>query len=415
MMATVQRTAAQEWQAHWGLVFAATLGMSLLALPPVALGLFMQPLSDEFGWSRASISAGTLVFAVVSTPLVPVAGALADRFGSRRVLIPGLVLTGGAFAAFGLLTPSLWHWFGAWLVFTLCQTLTRSPIWNRTVSAAFSVSRGLALAILMAGISVGQLLVPIVASTLIERYGWRGAYGLIALGWYGLTLAATVLLYREPKAAAPVTAMQAADAPMVLGGLTLREALRDPKIQRIAFAIMLQSIVFTGFTLHLFPMLGASGLAEKDAAFITGFIGLGLLAGQLITGWLADRVRGSLLPVASFLLPGIGYLLILQGSGNEALLALGVVIAGYGSGAVINITTYLTTRYAGVRHFGKIFGIISSLMGLGAGLGPVIAGKVFDVSGSYSAYLLLGLMLACLASVAVTRLGPYREFALEPA
>src|SRR5579872_3269842 len=141
-----EHAAAQEWRAHWGLVFCATLGMALLALPPVALGVFMPSLSAEFGWSRASISAGMMIFAVVSTPLVPFAGALADRFGSRRVLIPGLVLTGGAFAAFGLLTPSLWHWFAMWVVFTLVQLLNRSPIWNRTVSAAFNVSRGLALA-----------------------------------------------------------------------------------------------------------------------------------------------------------------------------------------------------------------------------------------------------------------------------
>jgi MFS family permease len=312
------------------------------------------------------------------------------------------------------MTPSLWHWIGAWVLFTLCQLLTRSPIWNRTVSASFSASRGLALAVLMAGISIGQLLVPIVAATLIERFGWRSAYGLLALGWYGVTLIATVLLYREPKAAAAAATTDAVDAPMVIGGLTLGEGLRDPNILRVGFAIMLQSVVFTGFTLHLFPMLRDAGLAEKDAAFITGLIGIAALAGQLLTGWLADRFQGSLLPVASFLLPGIGYLLIMQGGSTEALLALGVLIAGYGSGSAINITTYLTTRYAGVRHFGKIFGIISSVMGLGAGFGPVIAGKVFDVSGSYTTYLLLGIGLAAVASLAVFRLGPYREFALEP-
>jgi MFS family permease len=413
-MATGERTAAQEWRAHWGLVFCSTLGMALLALPPVALGVFMPSLSAEFGWSRASISAGMLIFAVVSTPLVPFAGALADRFGSRRVLIPGLVLTGGAFAAFGLLTPSLAHWFAMWVVFTLVQLLNRSPIWNRTVSAAFNVSRGLALAVLMAGIAVGQFLTPIIATALIDGYGWRAAYGLLALGWYGITLVATVLLYHEPKSAM-TTGPEATQAGPAEGGLTLGEALRDPAILRISFAIMVQSTLYTGFTLHLFPMLKDSGIVQKEAAFITGLVGIATLAGQLITGWLADRVRGSLLPVSSFLLPGIGYALIFQGRGTEALIALGVLVAGYGSGAAINITTYLTTRYAGVRHFGKIFGLISSVMGLGAGLGPLIAGKVYDYTGNYTPYLLLGMGVACVASLAVIRLGPYRNFAAVPA
>ncbi|MDR2857345.1 MAG: MFS transporter [Novosphingobium sp.] len=415
-MATAERTARQEWRAHWGLVFCATLGMSLLALPPVALGLFMEPLSREFGWSRASISAGMMVFAVVSTPLVPFAGALADRFGSRRVLIPGLVLTGAAFAAFGLLTPSLWHWFAMWVVFTLAQLLNRSPIWNRTVSAAFNTSRGLALAVLMAGIALGQLLTPTIASALIRDYGWRSAYGLLALGWYGLTLIATVLLFREPRAAAATAgAADTSPAPASSGGMTLKEALRDPRMLRIGFAILTQSTLYTGFTLHLFPLLKGLGMTDKDSAFITGLIGIATLAGQLLTGWLADRVRGSLLPVSSFLLPGVGYLLILQGSSTWALLTLGVLIAGYGSGAAINITTYLTTRYAGVRHFGKIFGLISSLMGLGAGLGPLIGGRIYDYAGTYTPYLLLGTGVALIAALAVLRLGAYPEFKPEPA
>jgi MFS family permease len=413
-MTTGAQTEAQEWQAHWGLVLCATLGMALLALPPVALGVFMPSLSTEFGWSRASISAGMLIFAVVSTPLVPFAGALADRFGSRRVLIPGLLLTGSAFAAFGLLTPSLWHWFAMWVVFTLAQLLNRSPIWNRTVSAAFNTSRGLALAVLMAGISLGQFLTPIIASTLIRDYGWRAAYGLLALGWYGITLVATVLLYHETKSRTSAGS-ETTQAPPAEGGLTLGEALRNPAMLRIAFAIMVQSTLYTGFTLHLFPMLKDSGMAVKDAAFITGLVGIATLIGQLLTGWLADRVRGSLLPVSSFLLPGIGYALILQGRGTETLIALGVFVAGYGSGAAINITTYLTTRYAGVRHFGKIFGLISSVMGLGAGLGPLIAGRVYDYTGDYSPYLLLGVGVACLASLAVIRLGPYRDFAAASA
>jgi MFS family permease len=373
----------------------------------------MEPLSHEFGWSRASISAGMMIFAVVSTPLVPFAGALADRFGSRRVLIPGLILTGAAFAGFGLLTPSLWHWFGWWVLFTVCQLATRSPIWNRTVSSAFSASRGLALAVLMAGVSVGQLLVPIIASTLIRDYGWRSAYGILGFGWYGLTLIVTVLLVREPKAGT-ASAARAAEAGAAAGGLTLREALRDPKMLRITFAILLQSLLYTGFTLHLFPMLKDSGMAVADAAYITGLIGVSSLAGQLLTGWLADRMRGSLLPVSSFLLPGIGYLLILQGRNAESLMALGAVVAGYGSGAAINITTYLTTRYGGVQHFGKIFGLISSCMGLGSGLGPVIAGRVYDFSGAYTAYLLLAIGAAVIASLAVFRLGPYRDFASRP-
>jgi MFS family permease len=408
-----QATAAQEWRQHWGLVLAATLGMSLLAMPSVTVGLFMQPLSDEFGWSRGAISAGMTIYALLGTPLVPFAGALADRFGSRPVLIPGVMLNAAAFAAYGLISSSIWQWYLCWVGYTLTQLLIRSPIWNRAVSAAFTASRGLALAVMMAGISLAQVLTPIITSRLIDDHGWRNAYFILALGWGGVTLLATLLFFREVK---PETrATEDGEAPAAAGGMTLAEALRDPKMLRIAFAILIQSIVWTGFLTHLFPLLSDAGLSEEDAAFITGLVGVAALAGQLLTGWLADRLAGSLLPVSSFLMPGIGYVLVLQGRSAETLLALGVLIAGYGSGAAINITTYLTTRYAGVRHFGKIFGIISSCMGLGAGLGPLIAGKIYDFTGGYTPYLLLGIIIACLAALAVLRLGPYREFPPEPA
>jgi MFS family permease len=106
---------------------------------------------------------------------------------------------------------------------------------------------------------------------------------------------------------------------------------------------------------------------------------------------------------------------MLQGGKSQAMLAAGALIAGYGSGAAINVTTYLTTRYAGVRNFGKIFGLISSAMGLGAGLGPVIAGRLYDFSGAYALYLEIGVGMAVILALAMLRLGPYPSFAAEEA
>jgi MFS family permease len=132
-----------------------------------------------------------------------------------------------------------------WVVFTLVQLLNRSPIWNRTVSAAFNVSRGLALAVLMAGISVGQLLTPIVATALIHRHGWRGR--LWAAGAWLVRdhacarLCSSITKRKSAKTASPETTQPATAE----GGLTLGEALRDPAMLRIAFASMVQSTLYT--------------------------------------------------------------------------------------------------------------------------------------------------------------------------
>ena len=414
-MQTNQRTAAQEWRAHWPLVLAAMLGVSWMAAPTVSLGLFIEPLQGAFGWTRAEISFGMTLYALIGTPLVPFAGALIDRFGSRRIAIPGLLLNGLAFAAFGFLTPSLWHWMAAWVLYTLTQLLIRSILWNRAVASAFSASRGLALGITMAGIAIAQTVTPIISRLLIDGYGWRHAYIILALAWAGIALVFVVLFLRVPGDRTPaVSDEQSEDTTPQHGGLTFKQAIRDMRILRIVFAIVLQTALFSGVALHIFPLLTGSGISRAVAASMTGGIGIAALAGQIAAGWLADRVQSTLLPVACFILPGISYLLLLNGKGVESLLWLGVLLAGCGSGASINISTYLTSRYGGVKHFGSIYGLISSGLGLGSGVGTYLAGRIFDTTGSYDNYLLIGAAAATIATIAVFRLGPYPNYDLAP-
>jgi len=130
-----------------------------------------------------------------------------------------------------------------------------------------------------------------------------------------------------------------------------------------------------------------------------------------VTGGLIDRIPGSLLPVIAYGGPGVAYALLLQAQGSVAALAFAVFVLGYCSGASMQLGTYLTTRYAGLRNFGAIFGIVSSLMACGAGIGPVVAGWVFDTTGGYSLLLTAGIPVAVVAALAVFRLGAYPVFA----
>lgn len=409
-MTATPKTAAEEWRQYWTLVLAATLGVTWMTAPAVALGLFMVPLHDEFGWSFADISFGMTLYALVGTPLVPFAGALIDRFGSRRIGLPGLVLNGIVFAAFGLMTPSLWHWMAAWVLYTLTQLMIRSLLWNRAVSMAFQVSRGLALGVTMAGISIATTITPIILYPLIENYGWRQSYFIMGFGWAGVALVFAFLFLREPgDKPLPTDAGETRPA-AAPGGLTLGQALRDSRIIRIVVAIVLLTSMFAGFSLHIFKLLTELRVPEAEAAVMYGSVGMATFAGQLITGWLADRVKSTILPVSCFLLPAIAYLLLLNGGGVEALLWLAVWLAGYGSGASINISTYLISRYGGMAHFGKIYGLISSGLGLGSGIGGYMAGKIFDATGSYDDYLIVASIGAAIAALAVFRLGDYPVF-----
>lgn len=112
-MNTGPQTAAQEWKAHWPLVFSAMIGFSFFAVVTYTLGTFMEPLEKEFGWSRAEISLGLTIFGIVHVVGSPPVGTLLDKIGTRRVAIPAMIASGLAFSAFSLADGSLARW--VWL------------------------------------------------------------------------------------------------------------------------------------------------------------------------------------------------------------------------------------------------------------------------------------------------------------
>ena len=383
--------------------------MSYVSLASTSLGVFMAPLQQEFGWSRAEISAGLTISAMVSTPLSPFSGALADRFGARRIAIPGMVLAIMAFAAISLVNASIYSWLFAWFFLSLVTLLTKTPVWATAVSGAFSASRGLAIAVVLSGLGLAQTLSPVIARLLIDGFGWRGGYIGLAFGWGSVTLLVVWLFFFDMygrRAKAPPGSPDR----QLPGGLTLRQALRDSRMQRITFAISVQAVMGAAAMSHLVPILEWSHMSRAGAAGIAAILGIASISGKLLAGWLADLVRRSLLPAACFALPGFGYVLLLRGAESTALLSAGVFLIGLGSGAAYHMTTFLTVQYGGVRHNGKIFGVMTGLLGLAGGIGPLIAGLIFDATDGYYLLLIAGLPFSLAAGAAVLTLGPYPVF-----
>ena len=410
-MATAQPTAAEEWRINWLLVASAMAGISFGTIPTATLGLFMEPLQGEFGWSRTEISAGLTLFAIVSLPLTPFAGVLVDKVGARRVAIPGLALSGLMFAAFGLIGDSIAQWLTVWFGYTLASLLTRTLVWNSAVSGAFSTSRGFAIAVLLCGTALASAIAPSVTHALIEGYGWRGAYAGLGIGWGGIALL-LVTLFLNDRRGGPKDPNAATRAPPPARvGLTVPQALRNPILYRIAVAMFIQAVMGAAVLVHLVPMLTAGGLSRAEAAGIAAVLGIASLTGKLVTGWLTDRYTGSLIPVTVFAGPALAYTLLLQAGGSTPLITVAIAVLGYCSGAALHQTTYLTTRYGGLRSFGTIFGFISSLMAFAGGIGPLVGGAIYDSTGSYTLLLMGGIPLAIMAGIAVFGLGPFPVFA----
>lgn len=410
-MSDQPKTAGAEWQAYWPTVVAGIAGMSFFSMVTYQFGLFIAPLEDEFGWSRASISLGLTIFTVGSMLLGPLVGALLDRIGTRRIGIVGLALSSLTIASLGFANGSLLQWYLLWGLVAVTAVSVKSTVWSAAVTSLFTTSRGLALAVVLSGTAVGQSLAPLITNALIEEQGWRWAYRLMGLGWGGVALILVVLFFRDARDFGR-RANPGATAPrMTLSGLSVGEAARNSAVLRIGLGNLLLSLVGSGVSVHLVPILIQSGLTTAGAAGIAATAGLSGLAGKLITGWLLDRVQGSLIPFASYAMVALGYFLLMDTFDEPWALTLGVMLLGWSSGAGLQVTTYLTSRYVGMRNFGKIFATIGSTMMLGTSLGPLIAGYVYDTTRSYDLLLTMAIPVALVCSFLFTGLGRYPEFA----
>lgn len=411
------RTATEEWKAHWPLVVSAMIGFSFFTVVTYGLGTFTEPLEKEFGWSRAEIYLGLTVFGFIQMAGGPPVGMLLDKIGSRGMAILGLILSGVTFAGFSLANGSTGQWLGLWFVFGLCSLMIKSTVWSAGTSSVFSTSRGLALAAVLSGSALGQVFAPVVANWLIESQGWRSAFWMIGFGWAGLGLVLVTLMFydapalaRRGRAAAAQNGSAPPAAAPLLTGLSVGEAMRDSRMIRIGVANLAMAAISGGIGAHLVPLISETGIDRDAAVQMAASAGIAGLVGKFLTGWLLDRYQGSIVPFFSFAIAGLGHFLLLDMLDTPAALTAGAMILGYASGAGLQVTTYLVSRYGGLRKFGTIFGTIASMMLAGSAIGPLLAGAVHDATGSYTALLIVAAPTMLISALLFVGLGPYPDF-----
>lgn len=407
-MSSTPQTASEEWSRHWPLVLAGLVGMSFLTAISTSLGMFMEPLQHDFGWSREEISLGLTIFTGVAIVGSTFMGALIDHLGTRPIAIIGMTLSAAAFAAFGLANRSMQSWIGLWVILAFVALAIKSTVWTAAVSSVFTVSRGLALAVVLSGTALGLYLAPIITRSLIDSHGWRSAYAFIGAGWGGISVTLAILFFHDAREIGGLTGGE-----QRLTGLSVSQALRSSQFLRIAGASLVMSLISTGVTIFLFPILVETGLDRATTAEIATTLGIAAIAGKLVTGWLLDRFQGDVIPFSSFALSALGYFLLLNYLHSTSALMLGGIVLGFSSGATLQVTTYLVSRYTGLRSFGTMYGMIGSALGLGALYGPMISGLFFDGTGGGAAMLTTAIPVALVCAMMMIGLGPYPDFGMN--
>jgi MFS family permease len=397
--ALMQATRRQEWAAMWPLPVLGLWGIAGSAIIAYSSGVFMIEMTKEFAWTRTQFSSALTLQFLLGLVVMPAVGRATDRLGARRVALTGIIPFMLALAMLGAASGAVWQWLLLVICQGLCVALVSPTIWLTPVVARFRASRGLALAVALAGVGLATALWPLLAAIYMTHFGWRLAFLALALTWGVLAVPLTIRFF---FGASEVGSKAAQPTRSTRYGQVLRSRTF---LFLIASGALFSSVTF-GLTVHLVPILRGNGLDLQQAAAIAVMAGLCAIAGRVGTGFLLDSMPLRPLSTAVFLLPAlVSILLHFAGSSLPAAVAA-VALLGLASGAEMDIVTFLAARQFGQEIFASIYSIIMSVLAVCASLGPLLAAALFDARGSYGLYLLLTVPMVIVAAVLIRSLPP---------
>jgi predicted MFS family arabinose efflux permease len=278
---------------------------------------------------------------------------------------------------------------------------TTPIVWTRIVNGWFDAARGAALALTLVGTGVAAVFGPPFVTAVMRDHGWRGAYVGLAIATAILAIPPVALLLRGSvrKAAAHEPAQT---------GVSAGEAIRLWDFWAIIASFLLISTCVSGGIVHLVPLLTDAGASAALAARLAGALGLAVVAGRLVIGALLDRFPAKYVAGVSLSLPIAGFVLLAQGAGSTPVAAIAAMTFGFSAGAEVDLIAFLTSRYFGLKAYGKIYSWALVPFALGGGLGPLAAGRVFDAFGSYRPALYGAAAMLSLGVLLLQTLGRYR-------
>lgn len=361
---------------------------------------FFNPILDEFGWSRAALSLAFSLYRMEAGPVGLLAGYLVDRFNPKWLMAIGAIMMGSAFILMSMV-QDLWSFYATFILAATGLGFGWGPTPGAAVAQWFVRRLGRAMGFMMAGYGLSGAVIPGLV-WLIDQVGWRQTLVILGVGLWAICLPLILIFVRrrpqdygllpdgdDPAQggslveAAPVSGHEA-EVPVSFGEVefTWRQALRTPAFWLLVTAVGLGSITIAAMNVHLIPYLVTVNIPREVAGLIVTGLTLFSLVGRLGFGWLADFYNHRYLFAIAYIMMVVG--VIIFGSIVEAWMIIPFLLTfGVGYGGPIPLRFAIQANYFGRQSFGTILGIMQFLIMLPGVVGPVYAGWIFDVTGSY--------------------------------
>ena len=409
----------------WFVVASVATMLAITAGARFLFGVVLKPVSEEFGWPRADLAKAVTINVILLSCLQPIIGILVDRWGSRPILLLGVV--GTALMALPItFATQLWQIYLFYSVIAAFAFAATSPVnTTKLVAGWFTRRRSLALSIATAGGPIGQLLVIPIATVIMVNYSWRISYWTLAgvavlamlpLGWW-LVRDAPPGTTDDPNATeaeaggrhahhargkAWGTRVSGSGEPRV----TLGRALRSAPYWQLSFGFFVCGYTMSFTQVHMVPYLldmpeHAGMTMQTVASSALAVVGACSIAGSLLIGYLADRLGHKPMLAVTYFLRGLSFLILLIAGSFVPGIFIAAIVLGISWTSTTPLTSAMSADIYGRASLGTIFGFIFSAMNIGSAVGVFIAGLDFDLTGNYHLSLLANGFLGFVAAAIV--------------
>jgi len=381
----------------WVIVAAGCLILFVEFGSQYSYGVFLTELCQNLDWTKTTVSGAYSLFYICHGVLSFIAGSLNDRHGPRFTLMLSLIIMSAGYALMYIISA-------AWQLFVFYGIIVGTgfgfcfvPI-TSTVSRWFVKRRGTALGITVAGIGLGTLVMAPLNQFFITEFGWRISYLILAglLLVIGIPISRLMRFKPSEKGLLPYgikdTANENKQYAQPLSStldFSLKQAISTTQFRMLSLMYASYPFAIQMVLVHLKAYAIDFSIAEMTAAIAIGLVGGASIGGRIIIGSLSDRIGRKAAFLISYLLMAVMMLWLLEAR-QPWQFYLFSIIFGFGYGGCVPLFPAVISDWFGERSHGSILGMLTIALGIGGAIGPLLAGYVYDTTGSYNIAIIIG-------------------------